>query len=205
LNSNNIEPWDFENVLLRISHLFLFFCRLKAEFDQIMFDPAQIDFFLYVSCCVKRNFLILKASKRKLICRFLLSLQRTVRCYQISTMKCVNKLNSLVDDIVLVCCYQIWTIDTTGCVHSWQNLWTYCQRLSLTQYLFNLPSVADIICWIKFSNLLSSVIHMVVFVCLSAHIPVIYSRSFMYIYVYETFVCWLWPRFIFDRKTSNVC
>jgi len=125
--------------------------------------------------------------------------------YQISTMKCVNKLNSLVDDIVLVCCYQIWTIDTTGCVHSWQNLWTYCQRLSLTQYLFNLPSVADIICWIKFSNLLSSVIHMVVFVCLSAHIPVIYSRSFMYIYVYETFVCWLWPRFIFDRKTSNVC
>ena len=49
-------------------------------------------------------------------------------------------INSLVDDIILVC-YQIWSIDTTGCVHSWQNLWTYCQRLSLVSiHLTFLPS-----------------------------------------------------------------
>jgi len=120
-------------------------CRKK--FYQLICHPQGINYFIWIDdwpCEEQPNvytWVHLYINSLEQFLSFSSSIKKNYFFF-LSDLNCqmCEKINSLVDDIILVC-YQIWSIDMTGCVHSWQNLWTYCQRLSLAQlHLTFLPS-----------------------------------------------------------------
>ncbi len=102
-------------------------------------------------------------------------------------------ISSLVDDITSVC-YQIWAIDTTGCVHSWEKSMNILStfELSLTHLTF-LPSPISPGSYVLKFQIFFSFLFFFLFVCPRHSYCVdcllfssysLFSHIFIYTYVY---------------------